>query len=181
MMIRRLLKKLRSFSGLSEGVAALEFALVGPIHIALLFTCLEAGFLCTRTSLLDHAVYKASKYVYVGAAKDGDVTQTELEAYICGELGKFVVNCENNLAVEVTKLATFDQDIATDAPCRDSSVDIEPVVNFTPGGSSDLMLMRVCLITDLINPLLGMGRDMSPTESGRFQIVSATAFVNEPF
>lgn len=183
--IRRQLDKMHrsitDFIRNNRGAAAIEFAIVGPVYLVLALSTMEVGLILTKDVLLDNAMIDASKYVYVGAAQSGAVDQEDLEAFICDRMDIVMQDCENNLALELINMSSFNQTIDHSAPCRDSATEIEPVVQFNPGTSGDIMFIRACLTTDVILPGVGMGLALSKTETGRYQIVSQTAFLNEPF
>lgn len=165
----------------SDGVAALEFAIVGPIFLALCLAILEAGLLCTRIALVDHALTKASKYIYLGPQDGVSLNRTVLENYVCDYLGSFVVDCTENLTLELTPITNFRSPPEEGAPCRDKDLELDPAVVYNPGGSNSIVYMRVCLTTPVVTPGLGLGMALNKTESNKFEIVSSLAFVNEPF
>lgn len=169
------------FSADQRGAAALEFAIVGPIFLALILSILEAGLLCTRMALLDHAIGRASKVIYIGPADGSTLTQDDIEQSICDEVGRFLSNCEDNVRVELTPISGFGSVPTTDAPCKDSDLEIEPAASFVRGGSSEIVFMRACLTVPVVTPGLGLGLNLSKTSTNKFQMVSSIAFVNEPF
>lgn len=174
-------KKLKRFIQNVKGTVAIEFAFIAPVFLALVLSTLELGWTMTKIALLDNAVARASKFVYIGAATGGNPTQAGLEQFICDE-ALVIHNCANNISVELTVITDFQSPPAWDAPCIDSDdTDLAPVVGYTPGGGGDIVFMRVCITTDLFTPGMGMGLALSRTDAGRSQIVSSLAFMNEPF
>lgn len=159
------------------GATAVEFAMVGPIFFAILFSMLETGWMMAKTAVLDEAVAKASRLIYTGQAP----TKAALEAAICENA--FVFNdCIGNINVETTVIADFSSAPTTDAECLDSAdTDFTPTVNYSTGADSQIMFMRVCVTTEVMTPGLGVGLALGKTSTGRFQLVSSTAFMNEPF
>lgn len=154
--------------------------LVGPM-VALIVTMLETGLIASRISLLESAVSRVARQVYIGAASQGTVDKDTLEDYICRRVGPFMADCEGNLNIELTLIDDLDDVPEDDAECRDTQIEAEPTVRFTPGGSSVLVYLRACLTMDIITPGLGIGLNMPKSESGRYQTVAAVAFQNEPF
>ncbi len=165
----------------SGAMEALEFAIVGPTFIAMIMSLFEMGMMMTKIALLDYAVSDASKFIYTGAVQDGTPTQAEIADYICDKAIVFA-GCKSNIAVELTAISDFSAPPNDDAPCVDSdSEELDPVVSYGTGNGSTIMYMRVCVTTDVFTPGLGVGLNLAKTDTGRAQVVSAVAFMNEPF
>lgn len=165
-----------------SGAAALEFAMVGPIFIAIILSIIELGLNMTKIAMLDYAVSNASKFIYTGAVQDGTPTQSEIADFICNKAVVFT-NCRNNIAVELTPITAFSAPPTNDAPCLDSDADpaLAPTVAYSTGNGSQIMFIRVCITTDILTPGLGAGLYMKKASTNRTQIVSSIAFMNEPF
>lgn len=169
------------FHAETRGATAVEFALVGPVFFALILSIIEMGLVMMKITFLDGAVESATKIVYTGAANDGTVSQQDLAEFICDNVHLFS-NCEQNITVELTPVNMFGNSPTTDPTCTDSSdaTTLNPVVDFNPGGASQIMFMRVCITTNVIAPGLGVGLGLSQGNN-RQQVVSQSAFLNEPF
>ncbi|MEM6414046.1 MAG: TadE/TadG family type IV pilus assembly protein [Pseudomonadota bacterium] len=160
------------------GVSSVEFALIGPVFLALIFSILELGLTMLKMSLLDFAVADAAKLVYVGTPP----TQSELEDFICDK-ARFFSACKENITVELTPISGFEDPPSSDAPCKDGDdVDqIAPAVTYNAGGANSIMYMRVCITTNIVTPGLGLGVNLVKTGTSRAQVISQVAFMNEPF
>jgi len=163
------------------GATAVELAFVLPIFFGLVLGVLETGWLMTKFTMIDRAVTKASRFIYTGAASTGNtVTQQTLEDFICEE-AVIISDCAENIALELIIIGNFSTPPVTNAPCRESEVGIEPTTTFQPGASSEVVFMRVCVTTEILMPLIGLGLAVDKTDNGNFQFTSGTAFANEPF
>lgn len=159
------------------GATAVEFAMVGPIFFAILFSMLETGWMMAKTAVLDDAVAQASRQIYTGQAP----TKAAIEAAICDAAFVFS-DCINNINVETTVISDFSSPPTTDVECLDSAdTAFTPTVNYSTGSDSQIMFMRVCVTTKVMTPGLGVGLALGKTSTDRFQLVSSTAFMNEPF
>lgn len=165
----------------SSGATAVEFALIGPVFIALIFSAIEMGLLLTKKALLENAASSISRDIYTGAAAGGGLTQAELQETVCDTLSLLDSTCEDNLAIELTPIANFQAIPTSEVPCIDSGASINPVVGFNPGAGNSIVYMRICLSTNVYTPGIGLGLELPRTPTGKFEVVSALAFANEPF
>lgn len=179
----RLNMPMQRFYAAKRGATAVEFALLGPIFIALILSLFEMGLVMMKITFLDDATSSASKIIYTGAANGNAVTQQDLAVFICDNVHLFS-NCEQNITVELTPINTFSDAPTTNPTCTDSTIaaTLNPVVTFDPGSASQVMFMRVCISTNVVTPGLGIGLGLSNSaDRNRQSIVSQTAFLNEPF
>ncbi|MEO1014191.1 MAG: TadE family protein [Pseudomonadota bacterium] len=175
------MRRARRFSSDARGAAALEFAIVGPVFIALIMSLFELGLMMFKISMVDLAVSQATKFIYTGAVQSGTPTQEEIGEFICSR-AVVLRDCENNITVELTAIGSFNAPPENDAPCVDSrNPDLNPTVAYDTGSGSQIMFMRVCVTTDVLTPGLGLGLALNSTDTDRAQIVSSVAFMNEPF
>lgn len=160
-----------------RGVTAVEFAIVGPVFIAFLFSMIETGWLMTKIAMLDNATSQAAREIYTGKAP----TQEALEAAICDRATVFI-DCEANISVELVEIADFGDRPPTAPDCRDAAnPGYTPATSYATASSADIMFIRVCVTTPVITPALGFGLSLPKTPTGRYQVVSSFAFMNEPF
>lgn len=118
---------IKRFARDNRGVAAVEFALIAPIFLALILSLFETGWLMTKIALADNAVSSVGRSIYTGAAlSDATITQDSLKEEICRQI-VIIGDCENNIELEVITINSFN-DIPTGGEvCRDS---------FNGGGST---------------------------------------------
>lgn len=173
--------KVKTFLSARHGVAALEFALVAPLYFALIMSGIELGWIMTKSTMLDYAVINASKFVYTGAAQQNSLSNTDIEDFICSR-ALILTNCNQNITVELTPITAITSPPTTDIQCRDAAdTSINPVVTYDPGAGSTIVFMRVCVSTEIFTPFLGVGLALPKNDQGRYEMITSTAFVNEPF
>lgn len=179
---RRVLKAL---SRDKRGVTAVEFALLAPLFFAMILSLFETGILLTRIAMVDHAVNVISKRVYTGEVTKGvaagTISQSDIEDAVCEVTSAVIPNCKSEITVELTEITALSSLPASDAACQDSTLELTPTVNFSPGDANSVVFMRVCVTVDLMTPGLGLGLKLIKTSSGRFELISSVAFLNEPF
>lgn len=164
----------------NEGIAALEFAIVGPILLSFILAMFEIAMIYTQRELLDRAVLNATKQVYIGAATNGTVTKEQLKTAICDDLIMAGSDCSANLTLELQTISSLRNRPLTDATCRDSNLPLSPVVTYDPGQQNSFVFMRVCYMMDLMMPGIRYVAQL-PTANGKLALISGSAFRNEPF
>ncbi|MEM8637137.1 MAG: TadE/TadG family type IV pilus assembly protein [Pseudomonadota bacterium] len=174
---RHLLARLISFRRSTSGVTAIEFSIIAPVFLALLFALFELGLIFVRSASLDNALSASARLVYTGQTP----TQDQLENAICDRV-LFMSNCKENITVEISVVSNFLERPENDLACRDSEAgNFSPAVRYDAVGSAQIAFMRVCLSTPLIAPGIGLGFHLPKTENDTYQIISSTAFLSEPF
>lgn len=163
-----------------RGSAAVEFALVAPPFLALMFSTFEVGWFYFANSQLDAAVVEASRFIRTGQAQEQGLDKNEFFAAVCPKLEIFG-ECEDRLTVEVEKFASFSA-LAADASApvcsTDSSDDIEALA-YDPGLDNEIVRVRLCLVYKTINPAIGL--NLSDAENGTRRLYGSYLFRNEPF
>ncbi|MEM1275282.1 MAG: TadE/TadG family type IV pilus assembly protein [Pseudomonadota bacterium] len=162
-----------------DGNASIEFVILFPFFMFLFMSIVEMGFLTTRAVLLERGLDMAARDVRLDLIQDLD--HEKLKNRIC-ELSTILVYCLDDMFLE---LKVFDKNdpYPQNAPsCQDRTArgSIDPKTEFNPGGRSEIMFIRACLVVDPLVPGLGIGLLLPRDASGGYQLVSYTAFVNEP-
>ena len=159
------------------GGATLEFVIVFPLIMWFVATIFETGFIATRMVMLEHGLDMATRDIRLGSATVN--SHDGLKQEVCKH-AQILVNCERDLVLEVVEMDLNSNYPQNQANCIDRTGEIEPIVTFIPGGRSRIMFVRACMVIDPLFPsheiTLGLPRDTT----GGLQIVSYTAFMNEP-
>jgi len=172
--------KIRSMAGNRQGAAAVEFALVAPMFLALIFSILEAGWFFFISSAVDQANANAARLIRTGQVQTGGVSRDAFFDEICNVVDTFG-DCADTLTVDVSRYATFGA-LANDlnAPvCRDADDDVVAALPYDAGGQREIVRVRVCFLYNSISP--GIGLNLDNTADGRHKIISVSIFRNEPY
>lgn len=174
----------RRFLRSRRGAAAVEFAIVAPVFLALMFSTFEVGWFYFANSVTDAATTSAARLVRTGQVQGWTGSDAEkFERFydvICNVVGA-LGSCKTHLTVEVTTFPSFAALAAdtTPATCaNDLPADIA-ALDFTPGSELQIARVRVCLLYNTVNPAVGL-RLSDPGTSTR-RIVSSVIFRNEPY
>lgn len=165
-----------------SGAAAIEFAIIAPMFIALVLSILEAGYFFFVSSAVDQASARASRLIRTGQAQSA-ATPIDRAAFfdeICDVVRHFG-DCSEQMTIDVSRFSDFD-DLAADlsAPvCRDADDDAVDALPYNVGAQREIVRVRICFLYKPINPALGL--DLSEAADGSRKMISVSIFRNEPF
>jgi len=171
-----------SFLGDRNGASAVEFALIAPIFLALMFSILEAGYFFFITSAVDAANAKAARLIRTGQAQGG-ISRDDFYDEICDIVSKFG-NCDEKLTVGIASFNDFSE-LAADLSnpiCRDEN---DPTIQGAQFDETDygvqrqIVRIRVCYLHKNLTP--GLGLNLEDAGGGALKMISTSIFRNEPF
>jgi len=171
----------RLFWRRETGTASVEFVIVFPAFIAFLASASEAGLLLSRYVMFERGVDVAVRAIRLssGAPVDRDA----IRDIICQESIVFP-DCQSNLLLEMTRIYDSDNDAwtypTTNTTCIDRTETVQPVTAFISGQPNEVMLLRACMVVDLMFRDMWLGASQRKDASGGYQIVTASAFAVEP-
>lgn len=153
-----------------SGSSAIEFALVAPMVIALLFGTVEVGAMEMMSVNLDAAVTKAARLIRTGNAARAGSGQA-FASQICASMSDTAANCTARLAFSVSKFTTFANAAQAAAAVPNGS--------FDAGGPGDIILIKATYTWPMILPLYG--GEFTSSGASRAVLSAGTAFKNEPY
>jgi Flp pilus assembly protein TadG len=154
----------RKFVSDRSGVAALEFALVGPVLLLLVVMILENGLMLFAQAVLDNATTTAARQIQIGAVK----TSAAFRSAVCANMSTFL-NCANLQFYVASSSSAFP------AGATPSSNGSFATSSFTTGSGGNYVLVEVAYDRAYVAPWL-----ISLDPSG-WVLLSTQAFQNEPF
>ncbi len=156
-----------------RGSAVIEFALVGPPFILLLVGTLEIALMFFTSTVIEGATKEAARQIRTGQIQTEADPLVAFQAELCDALVN-VIDC-SDVIFNVQTFASFGE----------VSMPIEldedgEIINtgFTPGGSSEITVVRAMYRWNFITPLIS---ELIPAGLGGNLIVSTVAFQNEPY
>lgn len=179
-MLRPLRHRLVRFARDQRGaIATVDFAIMFPIILTMFLSSVEVGMMTVRQTLLEHAVDRAVRDLRIGTG--AEVTHDSLRNRICGYAG-MLPDCKATLKLELrpTNMRTLDTQLSEIPDCVDRSAQLSPVLAFSNGQRSELMVMRACFVFSPIFPNVGFGYNARKNAAGDIELIATTAFVNEP-
>ncbi len=159
-----------------KGATAVEFAFVAAPFFILIFAILEIALIFFASAIIEDAVADAARDIRTGNLQTAGQTEEDFRATICAQI-QTVADC-SRLRVDVR---TFENFAGTDldAPVDDDGDLDESGFTFEPGGSQDIVVVRVFYDWQLLGP--GAINGLANMPGNRRLISSATAFRNEPY
>lgn len=199
MMMSRL--KIKRLGGRSKqrGAAAVEFALVTPLFLIMMFSLFEVGWFFFATSVVDASSSTASRLIRTGqvqrwtvnpyngsAISNEDDRAQALFDGICRGLSA-LGDCDEKMTMEVETFTSF-SDLATssDPTCSDASASDLADIVFSPGGELQIVRLRICFIYNTVNPIVGFdsigaGVTLSEGDASTRRLITSMVFRNEPY
>lgn len=93
------------------GNPLIQFALVAPVFLGLVFMIVDDGLEIFTQATLDNATRDASRNILLGTyQKNGSSDATNLSTFtsaVCNEMGGLIANCSSNLQVYVNNASSF--------------------------------------------------------------------------
>lgn len=172
--IRRLTQALRR----EDGTATMEFVLVIPVLLTIFMASFESGLIMVRSILLEQSVDMTMRELRLGHYPNADADLLKRE--ICSRTIIFA-KCESNIMLEMQRVSTATWAMpSTPVTCVDREEEVQPVLFLQIGQQNDVMLMRVCIVQDLMFPTTGIGLGLPKDAGGGIGLITETAFVTEP-
>jgi len=170
-------RRLTAFGRDTSGSATIEFVMLFPFLLYMIFTIAEVGVLMTRTVMLDRGLDIAVRGLRLGLLPGA--TADDIKTIICD--GAFLLgDCEDVVMLNLEPLNDYSTFVSTGADCVDRTSEIEPTITFNPGAESQIMFVRACLVVDPLFPGSGIGAMLPKDASGGYRIIAKSAFMNEP-
>ena len=181
-MIRALRKRLTGsgFHKNKKGSAAVEFAVIVPVFLGLMFSIFEVGWFYFANATVSAATTKASRLVRTGQAQQANMTKQEFFDEVCNVV-QYFGDCSEKLTVDVAMFADFAA-LAADtstATCGDAPEEDLSNIPYAPGVGSQIVRVRICFLYKTINPAIGV--NLTEEGSTERRITSTLVFQNEPY
>lgn len=170
-------KLLTRFRDDEEASATIEFVMLVPLVMWIVFSVIEAGWLSTQQTMLNRGLNLAVRDLRLG--RRSNPTADDIKTDVCAYAG-IIRNCETSITIELAEISNPIGGLT--ATCVDRSTPIEPVVTFDPGShiNEDVMMVRACVLIDPLIPGAGFGAALPKDSTGAFHLVAFAAFANEP-
>ncbi|WMT74178.1 pilus assembly protein [Bradyrhizobium sp. Ash2021] len=167
---------LRRFRRNRRGSAAVEFAMIAPMFIALLFAILESAMVFFASQVLETATQDSARMIMTGQEQNAGKTQTDFKAAVCSKIPA-LFDCVNGITVDVRNFPQF-ATVSLPSPI-DANGNYVPPSNYSPGGPGDIVVVRAFYQWPIF--VTGLGFNLADVSGSKKVLTATAAFQNEPY
>ncbi len=167
---------LRRFRRNRRGSAAVEFAMVAPMFIALLFAILESAMVFFASQVLETVTQDSARMIMTGQEQTAGRTQVQFKSDLCAKVVA-LFDCANGITVDVESFPQFST-VALPNP-TDANGNYTPPSNYLPGGPGDIVVVRVFYQWPIF--VTGLGFNLADLTGSKRLLTATAAFQNEPY
>jgi Flp pilus assembly protein TadG len=176
--VRYLARELARFRHARRGATAVEFALIGPIYLALFIAILQVGIVFFAEQTLQSAAVVASRIVLTGQAQNSSTTQAQFLNAICPKI-QALFTCAN-LMVDVQSYSSFNAaNTSTPTLTYDAQGNVTNQWSFATGNAGSIVIVRLIYQWPVIGGPLGFA--LSNLSNGTRLMMGVSAFRVEPY
>lgn len=158
----------------SKGATAVEFAIVGPVFIALLFAIMQTALVFFAQQALQTATMQAARQILTGQAQSANMTQAQFTQAVCANAGG-LFKCSGVFAAVQTFTSFSSVSMAN--PIKNGSFNGSSLP-FSPGAPGDVEVVQVFYQWPVWPGPLSF--TLSNTSGNTNVLVATAAFRNEP-
>lgn len=139
----------------TSAAVALEFALVGPMLIALILAILHTALIFLAQQGLETTAEAAGRIIMTGQAQQSSMTAAQFKTAACATLPPYL-QC-SRLYIDVTSVSNF-SDASTAAPTftYDSKGNVSNSFSYTTGTRGSIAVVRLMYLWPTTNGPLGL-------------------------
>jgi Flp pilus assembly protein TadG len=158
----------------TSATTALEFGMIAPVLLFLVFSTVETSVYYYKQSHLKFVLSQAGRHVQTGEIQKSATPKADFDANVC-DAAKIVFDC-SQVYLDVRNFATV-ADVVFPTATFDSTGKPTNFV-FQPGGSAQITAMRASATFEFVTPFL---RDILQPNGAPVIMVGFSIFKNEPF
>lgn len=162
-----------------DGSVTVEFVIIVPFVLSIFLMGVDSGVTQLRQAFLYRAVDMAVREVRLGLINEAD----SLSELICKRTA-MLPKCKEAITVEMQPIDTTSFSGLNDPVlCINREEELTPAITFNPGlggQEQELMLIRVCVVTDPFIRLTGFLTALPVNAEGDYVLTARNVFVNEP-
>lgn len=165
------------FGAAERGATAVEFALIAPAFLAMLFAIIQVTLFLFAQQTLQNAAVQAGRQFMTGSAQTSGMTQAQFANVVCPMI-QALFNC-GKLQINVTSFSSFSS-ASTAAPAMyDAQGNLITNGTYSPGTQSQIMVVQLIYPW----PVVGMpiGSVLPNSGYGTTELMGVTAFRVEPY
>ena len=165
---------IKRFARARSGATAVEFALVALPFFTLIMAIIEISLVFFLGAMMDNALNESAREIRTGHLQTEGGSEESFRDELCRRID-VIADC-TLISVDVRTYENFSQTDFSSPIDADGNFDSSGF-NFTPGGPSDIVVVRAFYPMNLFLPSVGLAN----LPGNKRLIASATAFRNEPY
>jgi Flp pilus assembly protein TadG len=170
------MRLMRRFRRNRKAAAAVEFALVAPVFLALLFAILETALMFFASQVLETITQQSARMILTGQAQNSNWDKTAFQTYVCNQIPA-LFSCAN-ISVDVRNYPSFSA-ITFTTPVDNSGNLDSASMQYSPGGPGCKVVVQVFYPWQLF--VTGLGYNIANYPNNKRLLIATAAFKNEPF
>jgi Flp pilus assembly protein TadG len=166
-----------------SGLAAVEWALVGPLFLLLLLSTVELGLVLGTQATMDGATHDATRLMRSGAFNGAPDMRAAFQKVLCGEMSLFAstASCQADMVVSAVSVAASGSNGVAPLsfpPCGAGGSSPSPqACPFHTGNPGDLVGVQVTYSRPFIIPWVGSMLS-GASDAQHVKLVSTVVYVN---
>jgi Flp pilus assembly protein TadG len=157
-----------------SGATAVEFAIIAPVFLALLYAILQTALVFFAQQVLQTATTQAARLIMTGQAQSGNYTASQFQQAVCTDATS-LFNC-SGIYVNVETASSFSS-ISMLNPVSNGTFS-STGMSYSPGGTGDIEVVQVFYEWPVWTGPLGFS--LSNASGNKHVLVATAAFRNEP-
>jgi Flp pilus assembly protein TadG len=168
---------LARFRAAQSGATVVEFALIAPAFLAMIFAILQTTLFLFAQQTLQNAAVEAGRMFMTGSAQTSGLTQASFNNDVCPMVSA-LFNC-NNLQINVAAYSSFSSASTVAPSLYNSSGQLQTTGTYSTGSPGTIMVVQLAYPWPIIG--LPIGSLMPNSGYGTTEIMGVTAFRVEPY
>ena len=165
------------FRAAQNGATAVEFALIAPAFLAVIFAILQTTLFLFAQQTLQNAAVQAGRMFMTGSAQTSGLTQTAFNNDVCPMVSA-LFTC-SKLQINVAAYSSFSSASTAAPSLYNSSGQLQTTGSYSTGSPGTIMVVQLAYPWPIIG--LPIGSLFPNTGYGTTEMMGVTAFRVEPY
>lgn len=166
------------FGAAREGATVVEFALIAPAFLALLFAIIEMTLFLFAQATLQDAAVEAGRQFMTGQVQNAGTTQSNFKTNTVCPLLSALFTC-NNVQVDVATYSSFSSAVTSAPTLYDSNGALINTGTWNLGTQGDVMVVQLAYPWQIFG--IPLGSILPDTGHGSAEVMGVSAFKVEPY
>ena len=166
------------FGAARDGATAVEFALIAPAFLAMLFAIIETTLFLFAQATLQNAAVEAGRQFMTGQVQNAGTTQSNFKTNTVCPMLSALFNC-NNVQIDVATYSSFSSAVTSAPALYDANGALITTGIWDPGTQGDVMVVQIAYPWQIFG--IPIGSILPNTGQGTAEIMGVSAFMVEPY